>query len=352
MSSTGSKKTGFFQEFSWELKMIFSDILFMYRNFFHWNISKILIFIWSMILWVLLMIPIFVIALIVWVIDPINWMSIVSFGLGWEDASLEILASYTEHFYWALVMLVLWICGLFLFLLGTSYSFLLMARLSLKYTQRKKLSFKKNLYFSRKHIKNFFMMSTLFLLPFLILLILGIFVIALVSQIFPLEITAILTILVWIGIAIYIAYRTIFSFIILAEQKKSAEIHKSKSYRKSSFMLTTGKNIWKFLFLFFLYLLLKSPFNSYEIHLEKQMQYMGEAFAYQTGQIQNVSESKQKYLELLSQEYSDLSSEELQEKIIGISRIRILYAVLLFFVFGGLGVMLLTSFYTRVLLKK
>ncbi len=356
MSSSNSKKHGFFREFSKELKKILSDVLFMYRNFIHWNLSKLSIFIWSLILGVIIALPVFFIAVIVWLIDPISWSQLAASALSWQDPSFELMAGLAEHPYSLWIMVFLACCMFLFFLLWSSYSLLLIARLSLKYTERKKLSLKKNLYFARKHIRSFLFMSCLntayILFPIFIWIVLvaGVRILWVSPDFF--EIFTVIVLLLCIWAIIYIIYRIIFGYIILADQKRSDKVHSGKSYIKSSRALTPGKNIWKFLFLLAVYTMLMTPFNSYELHLEKQTEYMSAALAYKTWNVSNISESELSFYKYLSAQYGDMANDELQEKIIAISNIRIVYAITLYLVFWGLWVMLLASFYRRVLLKK
>jgi len=58
------------------LKLIFSDVAFTYKNFLHWNFSKILSFLVSILLGLTIALPIIVLVVIVAFIDPINWIQV------------------------------------------------------------------------------------------------------------------------------------------------------------------------------------------------------------------------------------------------------------------------------------
>ncbi len=356
MSSKKHKKVWFFPELFNDFKCILGDIWYMYKNFLHWNISKIIIFIWGLMLGVIIASPILLITIIVGLIDPISWGQIAAYGLWWTDPSLELIASLTQHPFWLSVMIFLIIATLWFFFSGTAYGIFLLARLSLKYIERKRLSYTKNLYFSKQHIRSFFAMvcwGSLYLLipPFI-----GLVLIALVySQNTSISLFQNLTIIVilWVIIIwVYMIYRVIFSYLILADQKKSEAPRSGKYYIASSRTLTQWKNFWKFLFILGVYMLFMSPFNSYEQYLNRQMQYMWSALAYKTGQISNIDESEKKYYEFISANYKDMENNELQESITAVYRISILYTIIMYLVFWGLFIMTLSSFYKRVLLQE
>ena len=56
-----------------KLPLMISDVLILYKNFIHWNISKVLIALCSFLLGVLLAIPFFLVAFVVSLLGPIDW---------------------------------------------------------------------------------------------------------------------------------------------------------------------------------------------------------------------------------------------------------------------------------------
>lgn len=86
-------------------------------------------------------------------IDPIDWKVIIEFIVTGSDPTHELLiAGIAEHMYWLILMMILFLGTGMVFLFGSSYNLLLIAHLSLDYVKRKKLAYKKNLYFSKNHI--------------------------------------------------------------------------------------------------------------------------------------------------------------------------------------------------------
>jgi hypothetical protein len=63
MSHKHPNQENFFTEFSKELKHIFKDIVFVYRHFFHWFVSKVCISVWSIALGIIIALPVLTLAL-------------------------------------------------------------------------------------------------------------------------------------------------------------------------------------------------------------------------------------------------------------------------------------------------
>jgi hypothetical protein len=85
---THQQKEGFF----FFLKTIYRDILLLYRNFFHWNVSKILITISSFLFALFLSLPFFLILAVIMYFDPIDWRDMLK-----NIASNQIFALSTAY---------------------------------------------------------------------------------------------------------------------------------------------------------------------------------------------------------------------------------------------------------------
>lgn len=158
MTHKQDKKSHTFTNFLGELSCIFGDVFFMYRNFFHWNISKILITIWSFVLASIIALPVLFLAIVIGFIDPINWNIFIESELLGTDPTLEMIANISTHPFWLGGVVFFIVLSAFLFFSSLSYGLFLMLRISLKYTQRKKLALRKNLYFSKKHMYSFYIL--------------------------------------------------------------------------------------------------------------------------------------------------------------------------------------------------
>ena len=229
-------KKSFFSEFSSEWKKILKDILFVYKNFIHWNISKLIISIWSIILAMGVAFPFFVLALIVGLIDPIPWVSIIGYVLTGTDISLELIGSLAQHPYWIAIMVFLIATCIVIFLLASSYSLILQAHLIFSYTKWKKLGFKDNLYFSKTHISTLMWIlcwnMAYLIAPIFIGLsiMLWIYVLHIDLGIISGEVFWILTLIITFIFAFimsFVVYKILFWYIILSEEK----VKKIKSSR-------------------------------------------------------------------------------------------------------------------------
>jgi len=60
-------------------RLVIEDIILLYRNFIHWNISKLIIALWGFVLGMIMSIPFFVVVLILASIDPIDWTQILGY---------------------------------------------------------------------------------------------------------------------------------------------------------------------------------------------------------------------------------------------------------------------------------
>ena len=116
--------------------------------------------------------------------------------------------------------------------------------------------------------------------------------------------------------------------------------------------ITKWKAALKFLIVFWLYVLVITPFNTFEVSMERKIEHMKDALAYKSGVIQNIDSDRMKYYEYVNMEYKDYTNEELVDDIVTTSRIRFVYAIVLYFMFGGLFILVASSFYRQVLQEK
>lgn len=135
------------------LQQILRDFLLMYKNFFHWNVSKIMIYIWAALFALLIASPFFAIAIAIGFYDPVNWQEI--FGYYTQTGRLPITFMETIEVHWANVILnssliLLWFWMLFV---GWMQYLVTSSRLYLWYIDGEKLPFFANSYFSFAYFK-------------------------------------------------------------------------------------------------------------------------------------------------------------------------------------------------------
>jgi len=336
------------------IKNIFTDISFLYKNFFHWNISKILILLASFLVWMILSLPFFFLMIVLGFIDPIDWMSL------WfeEHTFFSDVANYAliHPFYvlgW-IFLCMLW--GIFLFL-WSSYAIVLESNLYLNYFKKNKLGFKDNIYFDKKKIVTYFWIfawilfylslplfafSTLFLIAFLLF---KVFTISITFLAILFALIAFICV-VWF---LYVAYRLSFAYLTFVDTENYFLPKKAKFYIDQSFALTKWKVFFKFLGIFALFSILLAPFNLINIELDENINDMRGYLSYQTGQRQIENIQDEYFYNFLKEEFSGMSNDEVFSKMQSTYVLQILYTLFFFLVIGGIFTMVLTSFYRRVL---
>jgi hypothetical protein len=345
------------------LQSIFSDILNLYKNFWHFALSKVLISAVGFLLGVLATLPcVFLLALVMWG-DPIAWREIFISLISEGTPDLTLLSSLLAHPFWIVFSVFLSLLAIFLFVIVSWYGNFLLAKVFLKYLSRKRLEYKKNLYFSRVHILSFVKIILWIFLFFLPLGLGFLFVVFLLSLfldlwIFEADIYTILSYAVsWIFwcAALYLLYRLVFSYIILADTKKSAKVKPSLHYIRASLQATKGMKVFYFGIIALIYALCVSPFYGMNTLLEDKVSDFQDVYSYRqviSQNIEDLSDDERQYFSYLAAEYEELSDEQLLKKIGTITWIGLGYGIFLYFLLAGTFVFVLTSFYKRVLLKK
>lgn len=350
----------FSQEFLKELHHIAKDILFVYRNFLHWNISKFFIIVWGITLGVIFTLPFFLSSLIYGLIDPISWLSIVEYTLTGQDQTFNLVENLAEHPVWFVGMLfLLWVCALF-FVLASSYSFLLFIKLYLSYVQKEPIHYKKNVYFSQKHIFHFMALLcwnfVYILAPAFIIFscILGIYILSVKSTIPLLGATYIMSgiLALWMIVISFISYKIIFSYILFAKEDDIKDLESAREYIQKSCKITSLKNYGKFVFVLVSFSLLMLPFQSIEKNLDTTSTTLRDAFVFKSGSVDTMEPQKVKYYEYISKEYAEVSKEEILLKIQMFQYFKMFFILFHFLFLNSLFVLVLVSFYKRVLDKK
>lgn len=355
MKSLFPKKSRYLQQ----VKLIFLDLLFVYKNFLHFCVSKIIISFVSITVGLIFFLPIFLFALIVMLIDPISWYQILSFVWSWTDITVELIGELAMHPYWLIIAGFLIISAFVAFLLASSFNLFLLSRLALWYVKRKPVSYKKSFMFSVKHILRHVSIVALmfiYLLGPIIIAVWCIFFLYLflsanyISQ-KGFEALSIILALVFAISILYILFRIMFWYICFADCKKKKNFHTARWYVFDSIKLTSGTSILKFIPVLLVYIIFTAPFNIIDTSLSRNLSEAKDAYTYRILDIQKVDEKEKAYFDYIMKEYSQLDTDSISDRIRILSVLSLVYGVMYYFILGGTFIVLLTSFYKRILLK-
>lgn len=227
------------------LKRIFLDILLLYKNFLHWNISKICIFLWANIVGFIASLPFIGIIVYQYFTNYINLSTATS-----QDA-------FVFNNIGTLIVTTLLILGVITIFISTyTYGNFLMMNVYKWYLEEKKLPYTKNLYFSWKHFSTYMGILAWILLYMLIPISIGIIfvipfgMIAEMSTGIYAQIIWIISLLIFIILCVWffvLTLRLSFSYYVFL-YSDSEEIKKAKTYIHESFQITR-KKVWKIIFL-------------------------------------------------------------------------------------------------------
>jgi hypothetical protein len=360
MSHKNSKKDRVKWVFLSNIISVINDMIFVYKNFLHWNISKVLISLWCFILWIIISLPIFIIAIIVWLFDPIDWSEIAAYVLSWSDVSYQLIWGIALHPYnlvFMVFLILVWVC---LFLLWSSYWLFLKSELSLAYVKWKKLKYSKNYYFNRAYIvRHIWIMcwSFTYLLAPIIIWVGLVFFTYLFYNIGFIWFNG-LSLWMWfytailIALEIYLIYRIIFWYVLLADDSKKKDLQNSLYYVKKSIEITKWKSFFKFVVFYVFFVLLIAPTTLLDDYLEEQGWMMRNTMLYNSWLIENLEPEELQRYEYISREYSHLNLEQLESRLDSLATLRFILYFVSYLLLSGIFVLLLTSFYRRVLLLK
>jgi len=336
------------------IKNIFSDIAILYKNFLHFTLSKIVIYLVAILYTFILAIPFLIIfGLIYWYLINSTW------GV-YALMSNYVLFSFT---------VILAIIGFFTLIVAFMYSYVLLTKLNLEYLEWKKLALWKNYYFNFKlfwvYFKTMFLNILILITPFIIAGVLMIFLILIFGWIssvqgitsnWPENIFSILSLIIFIISIIwfiYLMYKTSFTFIVLVDESKWEKFKKSIYYIKKSFALTKWfKTFFRFVIIWFLVLVITLPltiplnyFSANNIRLWDYLEYKVHPEEF------DLQDSKTfYYLESLKWEFDSKNINDLSNTLNKNIKIKMFLEVLNFLLIYGLFEMMFASFYKRELL--
>ncbi|MDD3646278.1 MAG: hypothetical protein PHH06_02610 [Candidatus Gracilibacteria bacterium] len=334
------------------IKSIFLDILELYKNFLHFNISKILIYLVSLLIALVLALPFLIIGFIY---------------LSNNDYSINIYDLLANQFL-LVVGSILGLVFLFFVSAGYYYSFLLLNNLNLNYIERKKLDFTKNYYFNFKMFGNYiklFFYNFLILLSPVVLFTIGFFVLIIIFGGYDASLNAVLagasnsfsvSLVIWLIICslifFYLSFRLLFSYVIFVQESKGTKFKKASYYIKESFNKTkNASKIFKFLIIGILVYIITLPIylpeGYFALKLERVTDYM-------TIKYNEVSENQYNlyYAQDLELEFSKSTEEELYGDYNFYKNLVIIFSILEFLFINGLFNMMIVSFYKRELETK
>jgi len=250
------------------LQLIFSNIAFVFKNFFHWTFSRLIIVVFAFILALLSFLPFLIILLILWFIDAIPWGEVfIAFATGSLNFWLiSAFSSAPVFFIIETLIAIIWIA----FAIGVyHYKEILLYKLIASYKTEERLKLRENI--SIKYLKRYtqifpkiFLLLSLPVLWYLVYIIV-VFLLAGWAENILATVQGwafnYISILLLIGFVIsalsffYIYYRFIFIYPILAldEKEKNSEIF------QTSRDLTRGIRIFLILWVIVLYAIALQP---------------------------------------------------------------------------------------------
>lgn len=353
------KKKDFFGELWKELVCITKDIMLIYKNFIHWNLSKIVINIIAIIVWIIFALPFMLFAWFVWLIDPIPWVTFISYQIQWVSPILEVLSYASLHTFSFVIMTISMILALLAFLIWNAYSNVLYVRLYTSYLEDEKLSIWGHIYLSQDRLKRFVAIALWHLVyisvpAFIVLFITIVIIIFHNAWVFSFEVFSwILLIITLLSIFLlsYIIYRLLFSIVILARESSSKLVkYSGRHYIKKSLSLTSWwRNYTKFLFVLSAIFLLMYPLGTIWDTLKRDTQNLSIAIEYRALSIANPEVAETSPLKETALFYEDMTDEQLFANYRGATLLSLFITFVWFFLFSGLYTMFFVSFYNRVL---
>lgn len=350
---------------------MFSDILYLYKNFLHWFLSKICISISRYVVAFLFALPLIVLLIIVVSISPYSFLD---YSVFIQDI-LIALYPFSENFLWftiwstliSIILIVLTIVSL----IAVFYNSILLAKLNFWYIDRQKLEYKKNLYLDREVFFKYLKISWVILaVLFLVTIVFGIWILILffvfgwmswMNELLQntwsangFSIISFIYFIICICIFLYSLYRLYFAYFILVDNSKKT----IKQCILESFQITKWyKKVLKLFFLLVVLFIVYLPLN----YIQQVIDFNSKSVSYYISMKEYVWNDKPNErlswdefyaFSQLQQQYSQYSDQELIGKENFMVIMKWLYIIFHFMFLYGVLDMLLASFYRRELLKK
>lgn len=353
-----SEKT---KDFLRKFKLIFLDIVLLYKNFLHWNISKSIIGIYTMLLGLLFSLPFLIILLIAFLLDPIPWLDIFwnIFSWSWQSASDEVLMQLLMHPFYAIFESILVLAAIVWFIIGSSYSTVLKVNLYMSYINWKQIKYLKNIYFSKdvmsKYIKIFVQILWFISIPITLYLVLFIIIFSKFIE-GDINSNTYNDIIFWLNIIaacifLYFSYRVYFFFMVLLDKNDNIALE-AKKILPQSLKITRWLSIVPFVMVITIFGILFLPFNIIEESIDSKANNARLYLSYKSGQNPLDSEDKKLDFLMLEKLYIWNTDSEVINEITVASRIKILYVIFAFLCIEWVFTMILLSFYQHFLLQE
>ncbi len=380
-----------------EFKVVIGDLCWVYKKLLHFIILKTFIYSWTSIIAVCMMLPFVLLIGIIAFFDPIDWLPILSYAVNGGSIPLGFISSITSNTYWLIVMSLVFVIAFFVLLIGLMYSAVLIAYQAKNFIEQKHISLasalKLNLFlvllwvfplllawyfFDKKSFVGFFfgekthffswkLFQNYFFITFRILWYFSLFIIAFISIFFffyTLQELGFISFEIFsytlFGVTafsllacIYFIFRVMFSYVILAWEFTDKHPWKPQEYIKKSFERTRSLNIWvKFFALIALYMLVLYPFIWYQSFLDRQIERSKTGLLFYNGYynaLQQTNPSQYEYLQTL---FSDKTPEDILSTLQSYSRKALIVSIIKYILFSWMSVVIVSSFYIRVMQKK
>ncbi len=349
------------------IKVVFSDIINLYKNFFHWFFSKFVISIVRYLLAIMFASPFFVVFLIVlfWFIDWRYLLTLLSSGEFWWDLFLFLYSNIVV----VIILFVLFLLMMLFLLIWYSYWMVLMLNLNLNYLNWKKLAFWNKSYFDFGFIFKY--IKVLWWTMYYLLIPIWIFVIWFLVLFFVFWWTSSINWVVWDNsgifsklsfallvlcsfLFIYLMYRLSFSYIVFLDKKNYPEDKSPIFYVKESFKLTSSfQSLSKLLVIVLLFSIIIIPFRLKNKFIDDEYDSIKTYLIFEQNikLWREVSEKNIYTYNELKIKYWNLSSNELEREINKYSIYQTLFFVFNYLFIYWIYEMLFVSFYNNYLVE-
>ncbi|MFA5917571.1 MAG: hypothetical protein WC850_05060 [Candidatus Gracilibacteria bacterium] len=350
------------------IKSIFKDTKNLYRNFLHWNISKVFISLGSIVLSFLLALPSIIALVIMYFVFDLN-----SYITSLDVSILSLLGFLSSQPLVFILFIIFSLLTFFSALIGYSYRRVLFTKLNLSYIDGKNLNYIKNSYFDFKLIWKYFKVISLVALfvsvPFFVFII-GFFILFFIfggasgvqalltsSQFNLFSLIALLLLVICIVAFVYISYRLYFAVIMLVDEKHYKDNETPMFYIKKSFLKTKDIFVFmKFILIMILLSIVILPFGFLQDFYSKSLKDVRVYRQYYSmGETEKSIVDKDvnnTYINELKMYYYGFSAEKLNSLEVTYFYLNYFLIILNYIIFFGLFEMVIVSFYKHEIIKK
>lgn len=349
------------------VKVVFFDVIKLYKNFFHWVFSKITISGVRYLLSIMFAAPFFIAFLIVlfWLIDWRYLVTALSSGSIWSD----FLIFLYSNIFVVILLVILMFFVLLAFMVWYSYWTLLLLNLNINYLNWNKLSFWNKSYFDFfmifKYVKILWFTILYLLIPVAVFLVVFIALFFIFWWFWELSgqlwdntsifwIVTFILLGIWLLSSIYLMYRLSFSYIILLDKDNYSDDNVARFYPKESLKLTSSfTTLSKLFFIVLLFSLVIVPFTIKNNTIDVEYNNMRDYLLYEQSvkEWKIIGDNDLYAYNSLKLEYSSLSLDDLENRIDKYSIYQTLFFVFHYLFIYWIFEMVFVSFYKNELMK-